>query len=382
MATVLPLPPARSGRYQGRMRVNLDEISDLAALPHDEIIDVRSPAEYAEDHLPGAVNLPVLDDAERARVGTIYVQEEPFRARKIGAALVARNAARHIEGPLADRPGGWRPLVYCWRGGQRSGSFATILAQIGWRVSVLEGGYAAWRRLVVRALYRRSLPFRVVLIDGDTCTAKTELLAALAESGHQVIDLEGLANHRGSLFGPRADGQPAQKGFETALATRLAACDPSRPLILEAESSRIGDLRLPPALWAAMKAAPRLRLAAPLAERARHAIACYPDLLADPATLDARLAGLVPFHGRDRVDAWKAMAAAGAFEPLAAELMAVHYDPRYARQRAHFGPVAEERLALERLDAEGLLAALPRAEAALARLSDAVSSGQSASCGS
>ncbi len=333
------------------MRLNLDEIPQLAALPHDEIIDVRSPAEYAEDHLPGAVNLPVLDDAERARVGAIYVQDDPFRARKIGAALVARNAARHIEGPLADRPGSWRPLVYCWRGGQRSGSFATILAQIGWRVSVLEGGYAAWRRLVVRALYRRPLPFRAVLIDGDTCTAKTALLAALAASGHQVIDLEALANHRGSLFGPRAGGQPA--------------------LILEAESSRIGDLRLPPALWAAMKAAPRLCVSAPLAERARHAVQSYPDLLADAAALDARLDGLVPFHGHARVEAWKAMATAGAFEPLAAELMARHYDPRYARQRARFSAVAEERLMLDRLDAEGVAEAAPRAAAALDRLAAA-----------
>ncbi|PKP85375.1 MAG: tRNA 2-selenouridine(34) synthase MnmH [Alphaproteobacteria bacterium HGW-Alphaproteobacteria-2] len=363
------------------MRLNLDEITDLATLPHDEIIDVRSPAEFAEDHLPGAVNLPVLDDAERARVGTIYVQEEPFRARKIGAALVARNAARHIEGPLADRPGGWRPLVYCWRGGQRSGSFATILAQIGWRVSVLEGGYAAWRRLVVRALYQRALPFRVVLIDGDTCSGKTALLDGLAAAGYQVIDLEALANHRGSLLGPRAGGQPAQKRFETALAMQLAALSPDRPLILEAESSRIGDLRLPPALWAAMKAAPRLRLSAPLAERARHAVARYPDLLADAAALDARLGGLVPFHGHDRVEAWKAMAAAGAFEPLAAELMAAHYDPRYARQRERFGALAEERLTLDRLDAEGLAMALPRAVAALARLAaaEAVPPGQSAS---
>lgn len=382
MATVLTLPPARSGRYQGRMRVKLDEISDLAALPHDEIIDVRSPAEFAEDHLPGAVNLPVLDDAERARVGTIYVQDDPFRARKIGAALVARNAARHIEGPLADRPGGWRPLVYCWRGGQRSGSFATILAQIGWRVSVLEGGYAAWRRLVVRALYRRALPVRAVLIDGDTCTAKTALLEGLAAAGHQAIDLEALANHRGSLLGPRTGGQPAQKAFETALATRLAALDASRPLILEAESSRIGDLRLPPALWAAMKVAPRLRLAAPLGERARHAVARYPDLLADAAALDDRLAGLVAFHGHARVEEWQAMAAAGAYEPLAAELMATHYDPRYARQRARFGAVAEERLTLERLDADGVAAALPRVAAALDRLAQAGAAPQSASGGS
>src|SRR6056297_789826 len=117
---------------------------ELQALSFDTIIDVRSPSEFAEDHMHGAINLPVLSDAERAQVGTIYVQQDAFLARKIGAALVSRNAASHLEGPLADMGGGWRPLVYCWRGGQRSGAFATILDQVGWRVQVLEGGYQTY----------------------------------------------------------------------------------------------------------------------------------------------------------------------------------------------------------------------------------------------
>ena len=158
----------------------------------DATIDVRSPSEFAEDHVPGAINLPVLSDEERARVGTIYVQEDSFLARKIGAALVARNAAQHIEGPLADHPGGWRPLIYCWRGGQRSGSFASILAQIGWRAETLDGGYRSYRRLVVQTLYDNPFPTRVVLLDGNTGTAKTELLRLLGPRGVQAIDLEGL----------------------------------------------------------------------------------------------------------------------------------------------------------------------------------------------
>ena len=140
------------------MPVTLHSLCDLGALPFDQVIDVRSPAEYAEDHLPGAISLPVLSDAERARVGTIYVQEDRFLARKIGAALVARNAAAHIEGPLADRDGGWRPLVYCWRGGQRSGAFTGILQQIGWRAETIAGGYRSYRRLVVAALYDSPFP--------------------------------------------------------------------------------------------------------------------------------------------------------------------------------------------------------------------------------
>src|SRR6056297_1023808 len=186
------------------MSFPLTDLPALMAEGFDTIIDVRSPAEYAEDHLPGAISMPVLSDEERARVGTIYVQDDPFKARKIGAALVARNAAHHLETALAGKDGGYRPLVYCWRGGQRSGAFASILAQIGWRVERLDGGYRSYRRFVSEALYQRDFPVPVVLLDGNTGTAKTDLLHALAARGVQMLDLEGHANHSGSLFGARA----------------------------------------------------------------------------------------------------------------------------------------------------------------------------------
>ena len=303
------------------------------ALPFDDVIDVRAPAEFAEDHLPGALNLPVLTDAERAEVGTIYTRESRFRARKVGAALVARNAARHIEGPLADRPGGWRPLVYCWRGGQRSGSFASILGQIGWRVEVLEGGYRSYRRQISAMLYDRPLPVRPVLIDGGTGHGKTRLLALLAARGAQVVDLEALANHRGSNFGARPGGQPSQKMFESRLASALLAVDPDRPLYLEAESALIGGLRLPPALWAAMKTAPTVRLEAPIAARGRFLVAAYPDLVEGADRLAARIDALRPYQGRERVEAWHALARDGRFAELGEGLIEAHYDPAYARGR-------------------------------------------------
>ena len=189
------------------MPYQLNSLSDLSALPFDTVIDVRSPAEFAEDHIPGAINLPVLDNDERARVGTIYVQDSPFEARKIGAALVARNAAKHIEERLMDHDRDWKPLIYCWRGGQRSGSFATILKQVGWRAKVVEGGYRSYRRLVKQAVYDTPFTAPVTLLDGNTGSAKTEILTLLQARGVQVIDLEGLANHRGSLFGAMAGGQ-------------------------------------------------------------------------------------------------------------------------------------------------------------------------------
>jgi tRNA 2-selenouridine synthase len=318
------------------MAYSLTRLADLRNLPFETVIDVRSPAEFALDHLPGAINLPVLDDAERARVGTVYVQESAFKARKIGAVLVARNAARHIEERLFDRGKGWKPLIYCWRGGQRSGSFATILKQVGWRADLLDGGYRSYRRLVNDALYNTPFPAPVVLLDGNTGSAKTDVLAALAQRGVQVIDLEGLANHRGSLFGAMAGGQPAQKAFETLLVQRIMQLDPARPVVIEAESAKVGERLVPASLWSAMKQAPRLEIQAPLAARAKYLVRAYHDMVADAAVLAQTLDRLRPYHSAAQIEAWHGLAEAGDMEQLASELMALHYDTRYgkARERA------------------------------------------------
>jgi tRNA 2-selenouridine synthase len=260
-------------------------------------------------------------------------------------------------------PRGWRPLVYCWRGGQRSGSFASILSQIGWRVETLAGGYKAWRRLVVTACYDTPVAAPVVVLDGDTGTAKTALLALIAGAGCQVLDLEGLANHRGSLFGARGP-QPTQAAFEGRIAMALAALDPARPLVVEAESAAIGQLRLPPRLWRAMVAAPRVVVRAPLAARAEYLARAYGDLAADPGRLDARILALAPMHPRDVIAAWRAMAAAGDFAGLAEGLMARHYDPRYARHRARM-PAAVAEVAADSLDDAELPALARRVAAAV-----------------
>ena len=321
------------------MALTLTSLTEIADAGFDDIIDVRAPSEFAEDHLPGAINLPVLDDEERARVGTIYKQQSPFLARKVGAALVAANAARHLQGPLADKPGNWRPLLYCWRGGQRSGSFASILAQIGWRVELVAGGYKAWRALVVRRLYDTPLAGRIVLLDGNTGSAKTEVLHRLSALGVAVLDLEGLARHRGSVFGAVAGGQPSQKAFEGALALALARQPEGAPVVVEAESSRIGQCRVPPMLWKAMTEAPRIEIAAPPEARADYLARCYRDVTDDPARLAEALDWLRGQHANEVLDRWQALAQAGDHRTLALDLMTAHYDPRYARHRARFcGP--------------------------------------------
>ncbi len=316
------------------MDFSLKSLSDPALAGFDTIIDVRSPAEYAEDHLPGAISLPVLSDEERAEVGTIYKQVSPFEARKLGGALVARNAARHITDTLGGMGGGWRPLVYCWRGGQRSGAFSTILQQIGWRVARLEGGYKSWRAQVVQRVYDTPMTSPVILLDGNTGSAKTAILQRLAARGHQIIDLEGLAQHRGSLFGGLSGGQPSQKMFEGRLAHAITALDPARPVLIEAESSRIGDIAVPAAVWKSICAGQRLHLEVPVAARAAYTAQAYDDMTADPVRVAAIIERLRPLHAATVIEEWLAQTEARDWAALAEGLMRRHYDPRYQRHRA------------------------------------------------
>jgi tRNA 2-selenouridine synthase len=285
--------------------------------------------------------------------------------------LVAKNAAVHLQGPLAEKSGAWKPLVYCWRGGQRSGSFASILAQIGWRVDTVAGGYKAWRALVVKALYETPVASPVVVLDGNTGSAKTEVLNLLPGLGVQVIDLEGLARHRGSLFGHMPGGQPSQKAFEVALALELARLDPSRPVVVEAESSKVGNCRVPPQLWKAMVAAPRVAIAAPRAARAQYLTRAYADMVADGARLARVIELLRLAHAHAQVDLWRQMADAGQFAELADSLMEAHYDPRYDKHRERMAvPLVE--IAVERLDEGDLPAVALRVAAEVVRLSTSV----------
>jgi tRNA 2-selenouridine synthase len=310
------------------------DLSAPARARFDAILDVRSPAEFADDHIPGAINLPVLDDAERAEIGTIYVQRSKFLARRLGAARVARNIAAHLDGALSDRDGSFRPLVHCWRGGQRSGAMAAVMDQIGWPVTVLDGGYRTWRRGVQATLYGDAA-LDVMLLDGGTGTGKTELLHRLAARGVQTLDLEGLAGHRGSLFGAIRDRpQPSQKLFESRLFAALETLDPTRPVVIEAESSRIGARTVPPALWAAMARAGVIELSAPVAGRAAFSARVYADIASDPDALELALSRLPPHHSKETIAAWKTLARDGETETLAAALIADHYDPAYRRQSA------------------------------------------------
>jgi tRNA 2-selenouridine synthase len=298
----------------------------------DEVIDVRSPAEYAEDHVPGAVNCPVLDDAERAEIGTLYKQVSPFDAKRHGAALVSRNIARHLETAFAGRDRTWRPLVYCWRGGKRSGAMTHVLREVGWQAAQLSGGYKSFRRAVVAELARLPRAFRYVVLCGETGSAKSRLLEALAAEGAQVLDLERLACHRGSVLGHLPETpQPAQKRFETLIWERLRGLDPEAPVFVEAESKKIGQLQVPDALLETMRAGECVRVAAPVAARVAFLLDEYRHFLADPAALMAQLDCLTGLHGKATIAAWHALAARGEWATLVADLLENHYDPAYRR---------------------------------------------------
>ena len=309
------------------------EAVDLESLRQfDMIIDVRSPDEFAEDHIPGAVNLPVLDNAQRAVVGTTYVQESRFLARRIGAALVARNIAHHLDTALAEKPADFKPLIYCWRGGQRSNAMALVLAQVGWRTLVLKGGYKTYRRAIQRCLYENNLGFRLVVLEGDTGCGKTAMLGKVASLGGQIIDIEGIARHRGSLFGALAGTpQPSQKWFESSLLDSLARLDPSRPVLVEGESNKIGKRTLPPAFWRAMVDAPRIELTAPIDVRAAYLTQTYPDVIADRNLLNQVLSRLEVYPGRKQLANWRQLADAGDFQKLVRQLVERHYDPSYEK---------------------------------------------------
>ena len=323
----------------------------------DAIIDARSPGEFAEDRLPGAISLPVLDDEQRARVGTLYKQVSAFEAKKLGAALVSKNIARHIEEHLLDKPKHWRPLVYCWRGGQRSGAFSHILREIGWDAQRLQGGYKAWRRHVIEQLDLLPPSFRFRVVSGATGSGKSRLLEAIAARGGQVLHLEELAAHKGSVLGSLPDTpQPAQKGFESQLLAALSALDPARPVFVEAESRKIGRLQVPDALLAAIRGAPGLRIEAPLAARVDFLLHDYDYAVADPAWLVERLGHLRGLQSNETLARWQTLIAAGAFPVLVEELLTQHYDPLYQRSQAHnydsFG--AATRYTTEKLDAASL----------------------------
>lgn len=314
----------------------VDRLDDYALF--DQIIDVRTPAEFAEDHIPGSINCPVLDNAQRIEVGTLYKQASPFAAKKIGAAYVAENIAAHLRTTFQDRNQDWKPLIVCWRGGQRSGAMTLILRRVGWDAQQLQGGYKTYRAQVLAELAELPRRMHYTVVCGATGSGKSRVLQALAQRGQQVLDLEALACHKGSVLGVLPDApQPSQKMFESRLITALRAFDPKRPVFVEAESRKIGALQVPDALLETMRTGQCLTISATLDARVDFLLRDYDYFLNAPDWLNSRLDVLRKLHSRETIDRWQAMSSRGEWPQLVRELLDRHYDALYKRsQSMHF----------------------------------------------
>ncbi|MEI7842538.1 MAG: tRNA 2-selenouridine(34) synthase MnmH [Gallionellaceae bacterium] len=311
-------------------KVQLANVSQLTEF--DDIIDVRTPAEFALDHIPNAINAPVLNNEERVRIGTLYKQASPFEAKREGAALIARNIAHHLETLFHDRPREWQPLVYCWRGGKRSGSMAHIFAQIGWRAAQLDGGYKSFRRHVIDELETLPSLYKFRVVCGATGSGKSRLLQALDVQGAQVLDLEKIARHRGSLLGNLPDeAQPAQKMFETQLWETLRHFDVQQPVFVEAESRKIGNLAVPTALLEQMRQSECIAIDASISARVQLLTEDYQHFLTNPDLLSRSLKPLLEIQGKKVLDDWHEMATKSEWSPLVEDLLSRHYDPAYQR---------------------------------------------------
>jgi len=233
------------------------------------LIDARSPAEFKESHIKDAINLYSLDNNQRAEVGTLY-KKSPFKAKMLGAALISANISRYLQNELKELTPKTELFIYCSRGGQRSGAFATILSAIGFRVYKLKGGYKSYRNFVVKYLDNFEYDNFIVL-DGLTGSGKSEIIREL----DNAIDLEALANHYGSSFGGVNGSQPSQKQFQNSLFDELERVKKYSVTFLEGESKKIGKLHIPSRLYDKMLNSPHVWIESPLEERAKRIVKDY-----------------------------------------------------------------------------------------------------------
>ena len=299
----------------------------------DDIIDVRAPSEFKEDHIPGAINLPVLTDEQHHEVGLLHASS-PFEARRLGATLITENIHLHLKNHLSQKNSEFAPLLYCWRGNMRSNSMAVVFRSIGWRARILNGGYKAWRKWLITDLSRSisSSKPELIVLGGLTGCGKTRLLHELKKQGAQILDLEGLANHRGSILGNAPDSaQPTQRRFDSLLWSAFQDYDPNRPVFTEAESNRIGRLQLPASLWKRLGESRLVLLDLPLPERARILADDYRHFIDDPNSLKETLSGLTRLRGKTLIETWFQQIDSSDWSSFLQSILIDHYDLAYRR---------------------------------------------------
>ena len=325
----------------------LDTRHFLAQASGRVILDVRTPAEYEQGHIPGALNFPLFSNEERAEVGTLYKQVSRESALLRGLEFVGPRMAAMVRqaGDLA--PDG-EVFVHCWRGGQRSESVAWLLQTAGFRASVLEGGYKAFRRYVLDTL--GAPPHALLVLGGPTGSGKTELLQKMQDQGAQVIDLEGLARHKGSAFGSLGeDDQPSTEQFENDLYARLASLDPARPVWIEHESRGIGRVFLPDLFWRYLMNSPLILVDPGREARLEHAVSVYGHF--EPVELKACFSRIQNRMGGQHVKAALEAIDRGDIRQ-AASLALDYYDKTYSHHLQKYPHPLVREISIEGLDRE------------------------------